>query len=164
MHLYIGANPLKRHFLCESGCVVSLRCFRRHLASFVGTPGSPYPPAGGLWGCTACHEMLCGEQHTGNGVRDGGRVLCGCCLTHTGCPSSLGGREGALRVSTHIRRCPSVGTEVGHRSWERGEEGKGPELCGGAGWSPCTGPAGCGRAGLNPGAQPGARTGLTRST
>lgn len=38
-------------------------------------------------------------------------------------PISLGDREGALRLSIHSTRCPSVRTEVEHRSWEKGETG-----------------------------------------
>lgn len=80
MHLYIGANPLKRHLLRESGCMVFLWHFRRHLASSMGTLrslagtcllgalGLHCVPQDAVWGDL-------GGVHTGNNVRDGGRML-----------------------------------------------------------------------------------------
>ncbi|XP_075012707.1 3-keto-steroid reductase/17-beta-hydroxysteroid dehydrogenase 7 isoform X3 [Calonectris borealis] len=74
MHLYIGANPLKRHLLRESGCMVSLQQFRRRLASSVGTPRSlagPRLPGGS--GAALCAPRCClgrarGSAHSGVGL------------------------------------------------------------------------------------------------
>lgn len=40
-----------------------------------------------------------------------------------GWPISLGDREGALRLSIHVRRCPWAGTKAGQWAWERGGQG-----------------------------------------